>query len=108
MNNHDNHPPAYREIIKYEGKIVELFNHNVHKYKYVGEEGKEYEVIQSVFNEINHLPGLSNKHIRSYAIIIWKPFGMGLFLDPPGIRTYIECIGISTQPFCLSQPGMMG
>jgi hypothetical protein len=56
--------------MKYEGKIVQLFNHNVHKYKYVGEEGKEYEVIQSVFNEINHLPGLSNKHIRWYAIII--------------------------------------
>lgn len=70
MNNHENHLPDYREIIKYEGKIVELLNHNVHKYKYVGEEGKEYEVIQSVFNEINHLPGLSNKHIRWYAIII--------------------------------------
>jgi hypothetical protein len=70
MNNHNNHLPDYREIMKYEGKIVELFNHNVHKYKYVGEEGKEYEVIQSVFNEINHLPGLSNKHIRWYAIII--------------------------------------
>jgi hypothetical protein len=70
MNNRNNHLPGYREIMKYEGKIVELFNHNVHKYKYVGEEGKEYEVIQSVFNEINHLPGLSNKHIRWYAIII--------------------------------------
>ena len=70
MNNHDNHLPDYREIMKYEGKIVLLFNHNVHKYKYVGEEGKEYEVIQSIFNEINHLPGLSNKHIRWYAIII--------------------------------------
>lgn len=70
MNNHNNHLPDYREIMKYEGKIVQLFNHNVHKYKYVGEEGKEYEVIQSVFNEINRLPGLSNKHIRWYAIII--------------------------------------
>jgi hypothetical protein len=70
MNHHDNHLPDYREIIKYEGKIVELLNHNVHKYKYVGEAGKEYEVIQSVFNEINHLPGLSNRHIRWYAIII--------------------------------------
>jgi hypothetical protein len=70
MNNHNRHLPDYREIIKYEGKIVELLNHNIHQYKYVGEEGKEYEVIQSVFNEINHLPGLSNKHIRWYAIII--------------------------------------
>lgn len=70
MNNHNNHLPDYREIIKYERKIVELLNHNVHQYRYVGEEGKEYEVIQSVFNEINHLPGLSNKHIRWYAIII--------------------------------------
>jgi hypothetical protein len=70
MNNHENHLPDYREIIKYEGKIMELLNHNIHKYKYVGEEGKEYEVIQSVFNEINHLSQLSNKHIRWYAIII--------------------------------------
>ncbi len=70
MNNQNNHLPDYREIIKYESKIVELLNHNVHQYRYVGEEGKEYEVIQSVFNEINHLPGLSNKHIRWYAIII--------------------------------------
>lgn len=30
MNN--NHLPSYREIIKYEGKITELLNHNVHKY----------------------------------------------------------------------------
>jgi hypothetical protein len=70
MNHHKNHLPDYGEIIKYEGKIMELLNHNVHKYRYIGEEGKEYEVIQSVFNEINHLPGLSNKHIRWYAIII--------------------------------------
>ena len=70
MNKHNKHFPDYQEIIKYEGKIMELFKHNVHKYRYIGEEGKEYEVIQSVFNEINHLPGLSNKHIRWYAIII--------------------------------------
>lgn len=70
MNNQNNHHPDYREIIKYERTIVELLNHNVQQYRYVGEEGKEYEVIQSVFNEINHLPGLSNKHIRWYAIII--------------------------------------
>jgi hypothetical protein len=70
MNRHENQFPDYREFIKYEGKIMELLNHNVHKYRYVGEEGKEYEVIQSVFNEIDCLPGLSNKHIRWYAIII--------------------------------------
>ena len=64
MNHHNRHPPDYREIIKYEEKIKELLNHNFHKYRYIGEEGQEYEVIQSVFNEINHLPGLSNKHIR--------------------------------------------
>ena len=62
--------PDYQEFIKYEGKIMELLNHNVHNYRYVGEEGKEYEVIQSVFAEINCLPGVSNKHIRWYAIII--------------------------------------
>jgi len=70
MNNHNQHFPDYREFMKYEGKILELFKHNVHKYRYIGEEGKEYEVIQSVFDEINHLPELSNKHIRWYAIII--------------------------------------
>lgn len=70
MTHNNNQRPDYREIINYEGKIRELLNHNVHKYKYVGEEGKEYEVIQSVFNEINHLSQLSNKHIRWYAIII--------------------------------------
>jgi hypothetical protein len=70
MNHHKNHIPDYQEFIKYEGKIEMLLKHNAHKYRYVGEEGKEYEVIQSVFNEINHLPGLSNKHIRWYAIII--------------------------------------
>ncbi len=70
MNHHENHLPGYQEFIKYEGKIEMLLKHNVHKYRYVGEEGKEYEVIQSVFAEINCLPGLSNKHIRSYAIII--------------------------------------
>ncbi len=70
MSHHKNHLPDYREISKYEGKIMELLKYNVHKYRYVGEEGKEYEVIQSVFNEINYLPGLSNQHIRWYAIII--------------------------------------
>jgi hypothetical protein len=70
MNHHQNHLPGYQEFIKYEGKILELLNHNVYKYRYVGEEGKEYEVIQSIFKEINCLPVLSNKHIRWYAIII--------------------------------------
>lgn len=70
MNNQNQHFPDYREFMKYEGKILELFKHNVYKYRYLGEAGKEYEVIQSVFNEINHLPELSNKHIRWYAIII--------------------------------------
>ena len=70
MNHHKKHIPDYQEFIKYEGKIEMLLKHNAYKYRYVGEEGKEYEVIQSVFNEINLLPGLSNKHIRWYAIII--------------------------------------
>ncbi|UCH96176.1 MAG: hypothetical protein JSV88_04780 [Candidatus Aminicenantes bacterium] len=70
MNNHNNQLPDYREIIKYERKIVDLLNHNIHQYKYVGEEGKEYEVIQSLFYEINQLRELSNRQIRWYAVII--------------------------------------
>ncbi len=67
MNNYPNH----LEIFKYEWTINELVNHNIQKYKYVGEKGKEYEVIQSVFYEINQLPELSNQQIRWYSIIIY-------------------------------------
>lgn len=76
MNKHDQNAPNYLEIMRYEKKIVNLLNHNVHKYRYIGEEGKEYEVIQSIFNEISHAGQLSNKHIRWYAVIInlWMNF----------------------------------
>jgi len=67
MKNYPNH----LEILKYESTINELVNHNIQKYKYVGEKGKEYEVIQSVFYEINQLPELSNQQIRWYSIIIY-------------------------------------
>ncbi len=67
MNNYSKH----LEIFKYEKTINELVNHNIQKYKYVGEKGKEYEVIQSVFYEINQLPELSNQQIRWYSIIIY-------------------------------------
>jgi hypothetical protein len=67
MSNYSNHP----EISKYEWIINEWVNHNIQKYKYVGEKGKEYEVIQSVFYEINQLPELSNQQIRWYSIIIY-------------------------------------
>ena len=60
----------YLEISEYECTIGELLRHNIQKYKYVGEKGKEYEVIQSVFYEINQLHELSNRQIRWYAIII--------------------------------------
>ena len=58
------------EIIGYEAKAEELIRHNIQKYKYVGEEGREYDVIQTVFHEINRLRELSNKQIRWYAVII--------------------------------------
>jgi len=48
--------PITLEIFKYEWIINEWVNHNTRKYKYVGEKGKEYEVIQSIFYEINQLP----------------------------------------------------
>lgn len=60
----------YLEISGYECTIGELIHHNIQKYKYVGEKGKEYEVIQSIFYEINQLHELSNKQIRWYAIIV--------------------------------------
>ena len=59
------------EFFKYEWIINEWVNHNTRKYKYVGEKGKEYEVIQSIFYEINQLPELSNRQIRWYSIIIY-------------------------------------
>lgn len=70
MSEHHSFHCDYQEIIKYENKIMQLLNHNVHRYKYTGEPGKEYEVIQSIFREINHTTQLSNKHIRWYAVII--------------------------------------
>jgi hypothetical protein len=60
----------YLVIYKYEMKIEELVNHHIQKYKYVGEDGDEYRVIQTVFLELNRLTELSNKHIRWYAIIV--------------------------------------
>jgi hypothetical protein len=60
----------YLEIYQYEIKIEELVNHHIQKYKYVGEDGREYRVIQAVFHELNRLPELSNRHIRWYSIII--------------------------------------
>jgi hypothetical protein len=67
MSIDSNHP----EFFKYEWIINEWVNHNIRKYKYVGEKGKEYEVIQSIFYEINQLPELSNRQIRWYSIIIY-------------------------------------
>lgn len=60
----------YLEIYQYEIKIEELVNHHIQKYKYVGEDGREYRVIQTVFHELSRLPELSNRHIRWYAIIL--------------------------------------
>lgn len=59
------------EIFENEQKIDRLLDHNIKKYKYVGEEGCEYSVIQSIFSEINKLHELSNKHIRWYSVIIY-------------------------------------
>lgn len=40
------------------------------QYRYVGERGEEYRVIQGVFAEINRLPELTNRQIRWYAVIL--------------------------------------
>lgn len=82
------------------------------QYRYVGERGEEYRVIQGVFAEINRLPELTNRQIRWYAVILhlvgsfsdwqlqagladglfpgngpvsitWKPSGTASSPDPP-------------------------
>jgi hypothetical protein len=64
-------PLDYAEIYKHESYIQEVLQYHTKKYKYVGEKGEEYGVIQSIFYEINKLSGLFNQHIRWYAIIIF-------------------------------------
>lgn len=65
-----NDRPAGVEIFRCEQEIERLLAHHIKRYKYVGEAGKEFEVIQSLFSAIDELAGLSNKQIRWYAVII--------------------------------------
>ncbi len=65
-----NDDPNPLQLIDYESRIGQLLYYNIHKYKYVGEKNKEYDVIQGIFYELNQLPELSNRHIRWYTIII--------------------------------------
>lgn len=55
---------------QYEYRIEELIGHHNRQYRYVGERGEEYEVIQSIFHEINRLTEVSNPQIRWYAVIL--------------------------------------
>lgn len=66
MNEH----PDPMTLIDYESRVEQLLHFNIHKYKYVGEKGKEYNVIQGIFHELNQLPEPSNQHIRWYTTII--------------------------------------
>jgi len=68
--------PDYQKILNYENKINIILHHHLKKYRYVGEDGKEYEVIQGIFSQLNHLNELTNKQIRWYAVIInlWMSF----------------------------------
>jgi hypothetical protein len=55
----------------YERQIEELMAYHMPRYRYVGERGEEYRVIQSVLAEINRLPELTNRQIRWYAVILY-------------------------------------
>ena len=58
-------------MLSYETTIEDILHHTQNKYRYRGEEGKEYQVIQSVFCELNRVTHLSNKYIRWYTVIIF-------------------------------------
>lgn len=64
------HQSKYFTMFQYERQIEEMVAHHIGQYRYVGERGEEYRVIQSVFDEINRLPELSNRQIRWYAVIL--------------------------------------
>ncbi len=104
---------AFNKICdKYVSQIETLVRRNLDKYKYVGEEGKEFEVLQSIFLELNKLAGLSNKQIRWYAAVFnllysfrryldrddpYNPFIMGKFKIPSFIGitvTYIHSVSM--------------
>ncbi len=61
---------VYPDLFSYELRTDELLRHHSRQYTYVGEPFHEYRLIYSLFTEINRLPGLSNRQIRWYAVIV--------------------------------------
>lgn len=61
--------PNSTSILEIEGDIDALLNHHRRKYRYRGEPGGEYRVIAGIFNELNKIAYLENKHIQWYAAI---------------------------------------
>ena len=66
MKNEEN----YFRMVEYETHIEEIIQHNQNLYRYRGQPGQEYGVIQSIFQELNRRSDLSNRHIRWYTSII--------------------------------------
>ena len=58
------------EYMNYERKIDEFLKYNKQKYRYIGHEGNEYDVVKSLFHAINNLASLTNKQILWYAAIV--------------------------------------
>lgn len=56
--------------IKSDLQIREILDHHLPTYRYCGETGQEYSVIQSIFFQLNNLNAINNAHIRWYAVII--------------------------------------
>lgn len=56
--------------IKSDLQIQEILDHHLPTYRYCGETGQEYNVIQSVFLQLNNLKNINNSHIRWYAVIV--------------------------------------
>jgi hypothetical protein len=56
--------------IKIDLQIQTILDHHLNTYRYCGETGREYHVIQSVFSQLNILQHINNSHIRWFAVIV--------------------------------------
>jgi hypothetical protein len=52
-------------------QILEMLDHHLGTYRYRGEAGQEYSVIQSIFAHLNNQSKLNNAHIRWYSVMVF-------------------------------------
>ncbi len=57
------------EIFNWQQRIAETLNEYLQKYNYVGQPGHEYDVIFSLFRELNTIKSPGNRHIFWYAVM---------------------------------------